>query len=480
MEGCPDVHGSAFYVCVAGASPVLRTSANGQCSLSAYDQSVRLFVQSMKDTHSLQAQSVSVGNFTLLINILMQEINGYGYSASGKHPLGPVIGAKSRQQISATLMSSTLSLATSLLERRSITPDDAGCQQLISERLRMAGFTCETLSSGPVLNLLAIKEGTDEGKLLAFAGHTDVVPPGPVQQWTSAPFLPTIRDGRLFARGAADMKAAIAAFVVACEQFLARNAEHTCGIGLLITSDEEGSATDGTIRVVEEFERRGRRINYCIVGEPTSIKTLGDTIKTGRRGLLSGNLIIKGVRGHVAYPHLAVNPIHQLAPALAALTAERWDTGNDDFPPTTFQVSNINAGSGADNVIPDAAEICFNLRFSPESAVVELKQRIEAILTRHGLDYEIAWTVGAHPFIKPKGRLTNVLESSILETTGERASSSTSGGTSDARFISRIADEIAEFGMLGGGAHQVDESVPVADLDRLKDVYLGVLEGLVR
>jgi succinyl-diaminopimelate desuccinylase len=377
-------------------------------------------------------------------------------------------------------MSDTLSLSTSLLSRRSITPDDAGCQELLIERLSAIGFICERMRSGAVSNLWAYRAGASADQFMVFAGHTDVVSPGPEAHWSSPPFSPTVEKGRLFARGAVDMKCSIAAFVIACEEFLRTSDSHSCGIGFIITSDEEGTAVDGTVKVVDELERRGLRIPYCVVGEPTSASVLGDTIKHGRRGSLSGRLIVNGVQGHVAYPHLAINPIHSLAPALAEMAAQEWDQGDEYFPSTTFQVSNLSAGAGANNMIPGTAEVLFNFRFSPLSTVEQLTSRIEQILERHHVAFDIQWTVGAQPFIKRIGRLIESLNRAIRARTGLTPNFSTSGGTSDARFITRIADEIAEFGLPGGSAHHVDESVLVSDLDLLQRIYLDVLEDIVR
>jgi succinyl-diaminopimelate desuccinylase len=377
-------------------------------------------------------------------------------------------------------MSKTVALAISLLGRSSVTPDDAGCQEILMDRLNAVGFECETMRFGKVTNLWARRRGTTPGKLFVFAGHTDVVASGPEKQWSSPPFVPTLREDKLFARGAADMKAAIAAFAVACEEFIELQVEHRYDIGLVLTSDEEGDATDGTVKVVEELERRGQHIEYCVVGEPTSVDRLGDVVKHGRRGSLSGHLVVAGVQGHVAYPHLASNPIHSLAPALAQLIAEQWDSGDEHFPPTTFQVSNISAGSGTTNLIPGYMKLLFNLRFSPCSTVEQLQARVEAILARHDLQYDIEWTVGALPFIKPKGRLADVLANSICRQTGFAPSLSTSGGTSDARFLARIANEVVEFGLPGGSAHHIDEHVRIGDIEILKEIYRDVLEQLVR
>lgn len=370
-----------------------------------------------------------------------------------------------------------LSLASELISRPSVTPADAGCQALLARRLEAAGFHCEPLTYGEVSNLWARRGST--GPLVMFAGHTDVVPSGPAERWASAPFHPTERDGRLYGRGAADMKSSIAAFVVAVEEFIAVHPDHGGSIALLITSDEEGPALDGTVRVCAELQRRNEKPDYCIVGEPTSVNALGDTIKNGRRGSLSGRLEVRGKQGHVAYPHLARNPVHLLAPALAAFTAEHWDDGNDDFPPTTFQVSNMHAGTGAGNVIPGTATLDFNFRYATASTPESLKARVHGILDRHGLDYELEWTLGAEPFLTPRGDLSAALCAAILQTTGREAALSTTGGTSDGRFIARICPQVVEFGPINASIHQVDEHVAIADLKPLKDIYRGVLERLL-
>lgn len=337
-------------------------------------------------------------------------------------------------------MSGTLALTEQLIARASVTPDDQHCQQILIERLAPLGFACETIESHGVTNLWAVKRGTDgtNGKLLAFAGHTDVVPTGPLEQWRSPPFVPAIRDGKLYGRGAADMKTSLAGFVVASEEFVAAHPQHRGSVAFLITSDEEGPATDGTVKVVDLLEARGERLDYCIVGEPTSTATLGDVVKNGRRGSMSGKLTIKGVQGHIAYPHLAKNPVHLLAPALAELVAERWDDGNEYFPPTTWQVSNLHSGTGASNVIPGHADVLFNFRFSTASTVEGLQQRVHAILDRHGLDYDLQWTVSGLPFLTPHGELSSALEKAIRDETGVTTELSTTGGTSDGRFIARI------------------------------------------
>lgn len=369
-----------------------------------------------------------------------------------------------------------LALARDLISRPSVTPEDAGCQALLAERLAAAGFHCQTLAYGKVVNLWA-RRGAG-APLLAFAGHTDVVPPGPPERWDSDPFVPTERDGRLYGRGAADMKTSIAAFVVAAEEFVAACPGHAGSIALLITSDEEGPALDGTVRVCEALAQRGETPDFCIVGEPTSVDALGDTIKNGRRGSLSGRLTIIGKQGHVAYPHLARNPVHLLAPALAELAAQHWDDGNEYFPPTTFQVSNLHAGTGATNVVPGSAVLDFNFRFATASTPESLKQRVHAILDAHGLEYELAWTLGGEPFLTPRGELSTALSQAIKQATGVEPALSTTGGTSDGRFIARICPQVVEFGPINASIHQVNEHVALADLEPLKNAYRGVLERL--
>ena len=378
-------------------------------------------------------------------------------------------------------MSGTLLLSEQLIARASVTPDDQHCQNLLIERLSAIGFECETIASGGVTNLWAVKRGTDStgGKLLVFAGHTDVVPTGPLEQWTSPPFVPTHRDGKLYGRGAADMKTSIAAFVVSSEEFVGAHPAHRGSLAFLITSDEEGPATDGTVKVIEALKARGERLDYCIVGEPTSSVTLGDMVKNGRRGSMSGKLTVKGVQGHIAYPHLAKNPIHLLAPALAELVATHWDDGNEYFPPTTWQVSNLHGGTGATNVIPGHIELMFNFRFSTASTVDSLQSRVHAILDTHELHYDLAWSVSGLPFLTPRGTLSNALEQAILDETGVRTELSTTGGTSDGRFIARICEQVVEFGPPNGSIHKIDEHIDVAFIDPLKNVYRRVLETLL-
>ena len=376
-----------------------------------------------------------------------------------------------------------LRLTEALIARASTTPDDAGCQALLRERLERAGFACETLVCGPddfrVTNLWAQKRGSRPGPLLAFAGHTDVVPTGPRERWTSDPFVPTHRDGRLFGRGAADMKTSIACFVVAVEEFMAAQPAHAGTIALLITSDEEGPSLDGTVRLVELLQARGQTLDACIVGEPTSVERLGDMIKNGRRGTLSGRLVVKGIQGHIAYPQLARNPIHDAAPALAELVATRWDDGNRFFPPTSWQMSNIHAGTGAGNVIPGELEVQFNFRFSNESTPASLKARVHALLERHGVDCELHWTLGGETFLTPPGSLSRALIGAIEQETGVTPQLSTTGGTSDGRFIARICPQVVEFGPINDSIHKIDEHVDVADIERLKNIYRRTLENFL-
>jgi succinyl-diaminopimelate desuccinylase len=381
-------------------------------------------------------------------------------------------------------MSAVLHLTEALIARRSLTPDDAGCQALLIERLAPLGFVCETLTFGPadapVTNLWALRPATGgSGRRLMFAGHTDVVPTGPLSQWHSDPFVPTHREGKLYGRGAADMKTSIAAMVVAIEEFIAQHGAHCGSISLLITSDEEGPSVDGTVKVVQALQARGEVIDYCIVGEPTSVHTLGDMIKNGRRGSLSGKLTVKGVQGHIAYPQLAKNPIHLAAPALAELAGIVWDHGNEYFPPTSFQVSNIHGGTGATNVIPGEVVIDFNFRFSTESTPESLKARVNAVLDAHGLDHHTAWTLGGEPFLTPRGDLCNALGAAIRSEVGVETELSTTGGTSDGRFIFKICPQVVEFGPLNESIHKLNEHVEVATLEPLKNIYRKTLEGLL-
>ena len=383
-----------------------------------------------------------------------------------------------------SLSSRTLQLTEALISRRTVTPADGGCQALIKERLKPLGFECETLLYGPegaqVTNLWAVRRGSSAaGKLLAFAGHTDVVPTGPLGAWTSDPFVPTHRDGQLYGRGAADMKTSIAAMVVAVEEFVAAQPAHRGSIAFLLTSDEEGPSRDGTVKVCEWLAARGERLDYCIVGEPTSVDRLGDMIKNGRRGTLSGKLRVIGVQGHIAYPHLAKNPIHLLAPAMAELVGIRWDDSNSYFPPTSWQMSNIHGGTGATNVIPGELVVDFNFRFSTESTPDELKNRVHAVLDRHSLKYELAWTLGGEPFLTPVGELSAAVSQAILAQTGVATELSTTGGTSDGRFIAKICPQVIEFGPLNASIHKIDECVTVASLDPLKNIYRDTLERLL-
>jgi succinyl-diaminopimelate desuccinylase len=370
-----------------------------------------------------------------------------------------------------------LELAQELIRRRSVTPEDGGCQEYIAARLLAAGFQCEPMRFGEVSNLWARRGKA--APLLCFAGHTDVVPTGPLSEWHSDPFVPTLRDGKLYGRGAADMKSSIAAFVVAAEAFAKERPRHSGSIALLLTSDEEGPAVDGTVKVVEALKKRGETMDYCIVGEPTSVDSLGDTLKNGRRGSLSGRLTVRGVQGHVAYPHLARNPVHQLAPALAELAKTQWDKGNESFPPTTWQVSNIHAGTGVGNVIPGSVDVDFNFRFSTESTDASLTQRVEAILKRHGLEYSLSWVLGAKPFLSAKGRLAQTVTEVCKRHTGHNAELSTTGGTSDARFIIEIAPEVLEIGPVNASIHKLNEHIEVEALDQLAGIYLDVLRALL-
>ncbi|HPG80711.1 succinyl-diaminopimelate desuccinylase [Piscinibacter sp.] len=381
-------------------------------------------------------------------------------------------------------MSRTLHLAEQLIARRSVTPDDGGCQQVIRERLVPLGFGFETIVSGPddfrVTNLWALRRGTDaRAPLLAFAGHTDVVPTGPLEQWASDPFVPTHRAGRLYGRGAADMKSSLAAMVVATEEFVAAHPAHRGSVAFLLTSDEEGPAHDGTVKVCEWLQAQRIQLDACIVGEPTSVDRLGDMVKNGRRGSLSGRLKVKGVQGHIAYPHLAKNPIHAAAPALAELVAIEWDRGNRYFPPTSWQVSNVHAGTGASNVIPGEMVVDFNFRFSTESTPEQLKQRVHAVLDHHGLDYALDWTLGGEPFLTPVGSLSEALVGAIREETGIDTELSTTGGTSDGRFIAKICPQVIEFGPLNASIHKIDEWVEVASLEPLKNIYRRTLHTLL-
>ncbi len=371
----------------------------------------------------------------------------------------------------------TLTLASELIACRSVTPDDGGCLEILARRLASLGFKLERMDRQGVSNLWARRGAA--APVLCFAGHTDVVPPGPLDQWTSAPFEPEVRDGYLYGRGAADMKASIAAFVTAVERFIAARPDHAGSIALLLTSDEEGRAVDGSVRVVEALMARGETLDYCIVGEPTSAGRLADTIKNGRRGSLSGRLVAKGVQGHIAYPHLVKNPVHSVAPALAELAASVWDKGNEYFPPTSWQVSNFHAGTGADNVVPGSAEILFNFRFSTASTPEGLKARVHAILDRHGVDYTLDWTLSGKPYLTPRGRLVEAVSQAIRETAGIETQLSTSGGTSDGRFIADICPEVIELGPLNATIHKIDECIAVADIEPLSRTYERTLQLLL-
>jgi succinyl-diaminopimelate desuccinylase len=370
-----------------------------------------------------------------------------------------------------------LALARELIARPSVTPTDAGCLDFLAQRLAPLGFDIERIDAGGVSNLWARRGQT--GRLICFAGHTDVVPTGPLDAWTSPPFEPTLRDGYLYGRGAADMKSSIAAFVVAIERLLARYPVSTDSLALLLTSDEEGDAVDGTVRVVEALKARNQIIDFCIVGEPTCVDRLGDTVKNGRRGSLSATLIVKGVQGHVAYPHLVKNPVHLAAPALAELAATEWDQGNEFFPPTSFQISNAHAGTGAGNVVPGNFEIMFNFRFSTASTVDGLQSRVHTLLDRHGLEYEIRWTLGAKPFLTSRGELSNAIAGAIQEVTTISTELSTTGGTSDGRFIADICPQLVEFGPVNASIHKIDECVAVADLEPLAKIYELTVERLL-
>ena len=374
-------------------------------------------------------------------------------------------------------MDSTQALVEALIARPSLTPDDSGCLQLISDRLKKIGFNLEHFDSAGVTNLWA-RRGTTP-PLLCFAGHTDVVPTGPLDQWHSDPFTPTIRDGVLYGRGATDMKSSLAAFVIAIERFIATHPDHQGSIALMLTSDEEGDATDGTVRIVEALKARNERPDYCIVGEPSCVDTLGDTIKNGRRGSLTAKLVVKGIQGHVAYPEKVRNPIHLAAAALAELVAESWDEGNEYFPPTSFQISNIHAGTGVSNVVPGSMEVIFNFRFSTASTAENLQSRVHAILDRHGLEYEIRWTLGGKPFLTPHGKLVDLLSAVIAETTGVTPQVSTTGGTSDGRFIVDICSEVVEFGPVNASLHKIDEHIAIVDLEPLTKIYEGALNRLL-
>ena len=401
--------------------------------------------------------------------------------------------------MSAATGSATLYLAEQLIARPSVTPLDSGCQDLIAARLQALGFVCETITSGPaeflVTNLWAKRAvapvihahtATDfianalPAKTLVFAGHTDVVPTGPLAEWHSAPFTPTHRDGKLFGRGASDMKVSLAAFVVAIEEFIAANPDPQINIALMLTSDEEGPANDGTVVVCKALTARGETFDYCIVGEPTSVERTGDMIKNGRRGTMSGKLTVKGIQGHIAYPHMAKNPIHLVAPALAELVGVEWDKGNAFFPPTTWQVSNIHGGTGASNVIPGHVVIDFNFRFSTESTPEALQSRLTRVLEKYELEYDLNWTIGGLPFLTTPGTLVDAVQEAILAETGITTQLSTTGGTSDGRFIAQICPQVIEMGPPNATIHKINEYVRVADIEPLKNIYRRVLENLDR
>ncbi|WP_426417317.1 succinyl-diaminopimelate desuccinylase [Aestuariirhabdus sp. LZHN29] len=374
-------------------------------------------------------------------------------------------------------LSPTLEFAMDLIRRPSVTPEDADCQQMMISRLEPLGFRVERMRFGEVENIW-LRRGT-EGPLFAFAGHTDVVPTGSLEHWHTNPFQPEIHDGMLYGRGAADMKGSLAAFTTACERFVQLHPDHNGSIALLITADEEGPAINGTRKVVEALQQRGEQIDWCLVGEPSSTATLGDVVKNGRRGSLGADLWIKGIQGHVAYPQLARNPIHQSLPFLDELAATEWDPGNEFFPPTSFQISNIQSGTGATNVIPGEAHVMFNFRFSTETSATQLKQRVEALLTKHGLEYEIEWRLFGEPFLTDQGQLVDATVAAILEETGTDTQLSTSGGTSDGRFIAPTGAQVIELGPCNATIHKVNECVKASDLDLLSQVYQTILRRLM-
>ncbi|VAW82018.1 N-succinyl-L,L-diaminopimelate desuccinylase [hydrothermal vent metagenome] len=374
-------------------------------------------------------------------------------------------------------MSNTLELAKDLISRASVTPEDAGCQTLMQERLRNIGFVTEDLPFAEVSNFWA-RRG-DSVPLVVFAGHTDVVPTGPLKDWASDPFTPEIRDGMLYGRGAADMKGSLAAMVTACEAFVAAHPDHRGSIGFLVTSDEEGPSVNGTVKVVEHLVSTGVKIDMCLVGEPSSTKQLGDMVKNGRRGSLNGKLTIHGKQGHVAYPRLANNPIHLVAPALAELAAIEWDQGNDHFPPTSFQISNIHSGTGAENVVPGELQAMFNLRYSTELTEQEIRERVCEVLDRHKLSYDIDWRLSGEPFLTPEGELLDAAQRAIREVVGIETELSTSGGTSDGRFIAPTGAQVLELGPVNATIHQVNECVAVEALDQLSDIYAVMLKNLL-
>jgi len=368
-------------------------------------------------------------------------------------------------------------LAQQLIARRSVTPDDAGCIDVLIGLLRPLGFECEKISAGGVDNLWA-RRGTAR-PLVCFAGHTDVVPTGPVEQWHSDPFTPTIKDGVLFGRGASDMKSSVAAFVAAIDAFVTAHPGHPGSIAVLFTSDEEGPAVDGTVRVVEALRERGEKMDYCIVGEPTAVSRLGDMIKNGRRGSLSGMLTVKGVQGHVAYPHLAKNPVHDVAAAIAELAQTEWDRGNEYFPPTTWQISNITAGTGANNVIPGTAHVRFNFRFSTASTLESLQTRVHGILDKHKVPYDLEWRYDGRPFLTKKGDLVDAIARAIKTVTGIDTELSTTGGTSDGRFIADICPQVVECGPTNATIHKINECIKVEEIEQLPQIYFHTLQNLL-
>ncbi len=374
-------------------------------------------------------------------------------------------------------MQGALELAQELIRRRSITPEDAGCQELVERRLTACGFRCEVLRHGLVTNLWARRGAARP--LLCFAGHTDVVPTGPLADWHSDPFTPTLRDGRLFGRGAADMKSSIAAFVVAIESFVRERPAHAGSISVLLTSDEEGPSVDGTVRVVEQLKARGETLDYCIVGEPSSAHVIGDVVRVGRRGSLGARLTVRGVQGHVAYPEQVRNPIHLLAPALTEIAATVWDQGNEFFLPTSFQVSNLNAGTGADNVVPGSAELLCNFRFSTASTAESLKSRFEALLKKHALDYSIDWKLSGNPFLSKPGKLTEAVTDAVRAQAGRRPTLTTGGGTSDGRFIIDICPEVVELGPVNASIHRLNEHIELTTFETLPRIYLDILRSLL-
>lgn len=378
---------------------------------------------------------------------------------------------------SLTMTSKTLQLAMDLISRASVTPEDAGCQELMISRLEPLGFKVERLRFGEVDNIW-LRRG-DQGPVLAFAGHTDVVPTGPQGKWNNPPFQPTIIDGMLHGRGAADMKGSLAAMVTACEDFLAEHPDHRGSIAFLITSDEEGPAQNGTVKVIEHLEARNEKIDWCLIGEPSSTNAVGDVVKNGRRGSLHGHLTVKGIQGHVAYPHLARNPVHQVAPAIADLTGEVWDEGNEFFPPTSLQIWQFQAGAGANNIIPGECQVNFNFRFSSEVTARQLQERVAAILDHHQLEYDIDWQLSGQPFLTRPGVLVNAAQKAILEVTGAKAELSTSGGTSDGRFIAPTGAQVVELGPVNATIHKVNECVNAEDLDTLQEIYAGILRHLL-